>query len=84
VQSVDRNRKIVASNGQSFFLLDVIAQILSYLKERILKQIGEFAHRGFKATDMDWVITVPAIWSARGKKMMREAGYKVCICMRLL
>jgi len=31
----------------------------------------------FEATDFDWVITVPAIWRARGKQMMREAGYKV-------
>ena len=30
-----------------------------------------------EATDFDWVITVPAIWKARGKQMMREAGYKV-------
>jgi len=26
---------------------------------------------------IDWVITVPAIWDAAGKQMMREAGYKV-------
>ena len=31
----------------------------------------------FKTTDFDWVITVPAIWDARGKRMMREAAYLV-------
>lgn len=31
----------------------------------------------FAAEDFDWVITVPAIWKARGKQLMREAGYKV-------
>ena len=31
----------------------------------------------YDATDFDWVITVPAIWKAKGKTMMREAGYKV-------
>ena len=30
-----------------------------------------------KTTDFDWVITVPAIWDARGKRMMREAAYLV-------
>ena len=28
-------------------------------------------------TDFDWVITVPAIWDVRGKRMMREAAYLV-------
>lgn len=30
-----------------------------------------------KTTDFDWVITVPAIWQARGKQLMREAAYLV-------
>ena len=33
--------------------------------------------RPLKSTDFDWVITVPAIWDARGKRMMREAAYMV-------
>ena len=33
--------------------------------------------RPLKTTDFDWVITVPAIWDARGKRMMREAAYLV-------
>ena len=31
----------------------------------------------YRATDFDWVVTVPAIWTAQGKQMMREAAYKV-------
>ena len=30
-----------------------------------------------KTTDFNWVITVPAIWQARGRGMMREAAYMV-------
>ena len=30
-----------------------------------------------QATDFHWVITVPAIWNASGKQMMREAAYQV-------
>ena len=33
--------------------------------------------RIYKATDIDWVITVPAIWKARARRMMREAAYMV-------
>jgi len=65
---------VKAANGAEFYLVDVIAHILNWLKNELLK---EEKRRGIKATDFDWVITVPAIWKARGKQMMREAGYKV-------
>ena len=31
----------------------------------------------YKSSDFDWVITVPAIWKARARRMMREAAYMV-------
>jgi len=68
--------------------VDVIAQILKYLKIELIEYhlkpskhpLEKHLKRGghpLEATDFDWVITVPAIWRARGKQMMREAGYKV-------
>ena len=32
---------------------------------------------GFKADDIMWVLTVPAIWTPRAKQFMREAAYEV-------
>ena len=53
--------------------------ILKYLKDRLLS-LGEVS-RGMtgalEAADFAWVITVPAMWKARGKQMMREAAYLV-------
>ena len=31
----------------------------------------------YHSTDFDWVITVPAIWKTRARRMMREAAYMV-------
>ena len=56
--------------------MDVIAHILKYLKDELIRTLNA-ADLQLEATDFDWVITVPAIWRARGKQMMREAGYKV-------
>ena len=75
-QNVDRNMKAVAMNGKQYFLIDVIAHILCHLKEQLLRVVRDFGLI-FDSTDFDWVITVPAIWKAKGKRMMREAGYKV-------
>ena len=72
--------KITASNGKQYYLVDVIAHILKYLKSELISQLQLGGHP-LEATDFDWVITVPAIWRARGKQMMREAGYKVYSCM---
>ena len=71
-----------AKNGEEYYLVDVIAQILKYLKTELIENLSQNAgyqprEHPLKATDFDWVITVPAIWRSRGKQMMREAGYKV-------
>lgn len=65
---------MVAHNGKEFFLLDVIAHTLCHLKKKVIASLGATLSPGLH---IDWVITVPAIWNAAGKQMMREAGYKV-------
>ena len=73
-QHVDRNQTISAQNGKKFFLLDIIAHILHHLKDELLKELRDI---NLKASDFNWVITIPAIWKPDGEKMMREAGYLV-------
>ena len=71
-------------NGKEFFLVEVIAMILKYVKDRLLTvEMAKSPKDVLKASDFDWVITVPAMWKARGKQMMREAAYKV-FCFVLL
>ena len=76
--------KIKAKNGKEYYLVDVIAQILKYLKIELIEKHLQRGGHSLEATDFDWVITVPAIWRARGKQMMREAGYKVTSVMNVL
>ena len=78
VQNVNRDIVVRALNGTVFKLVDVISYILGYLKRELLET---HLHRGghtFSAEDFDWVVTVPAIWRASGKQMMREAAKLVC------
>ena len=74
---MNRELRIKAENGKDYYLVDVIAQILKYLKVELIENHLKRGGHPLEATDFDWVITVPAIWRARGKQMMREAGYKV-------
>ncbi len=71
--------RVEALNGKEFLLVDVIAHILCHLKEELLVRHLQRGGHHFAVVDFEWVITVPAIWRARGKQMMREAGYKVAV-----
>ena len=63
--------------------MEVVAHILKYLKDELIKKLKRAEYQ-LEATDFDWVITVPAIWRARGKQMMREAGYKVSVFFSII
>ena len=53
--------------------------ILKYLKDKLLnlEEVSRGLTGALDANDFTWVITVPAMWKARGKQMMREAAYLV-------
>ncbi len=69
----------MAMNGHSYYLVDIISHILRYLKDEFLVRHLKRGGHAFEMIEFDWVITVPAIWKARGKQLMREAGYKVSL-----
>lgn len=82
--------KVLAFNGEYYYVVEVIAFILNWLKVLFEQKLEVLDHRLpqespqsteeprlLKAYDFTWVITVPAIWNEKGKQMMREAAYKV-------
>ena len=77
LQEVDRYTYVQAANGSQFYLLDVIAHALHYVKAKVMREVG--CNFDLSSTHIDWVITVPAIWNDKGRKLMREAGYMVSL-----
>ena len=48
------------------------------MKDEAIKLISdETGDEQFKTDDIQWVLTVPAIWTPRAKQFMREAAYEV-------
>ena len=48
------------------------------MRDEAIKLISdETGDEQFKADDIQWVLTVPAIWTPRAKQFMREAAYEV-------
>ena len=64
------------NEDKKFYLVQVIAFVLKHLKAKFNLWMQR-VRTGVTASDMHWVITVPAIWKPAGKQMMREAAYLV-------
>ena len=67
--------------------MDVFAKCLEYLKKTATDVVNERHLRSekdnpntevmFKPEQIQWVITIPAIWRISAKEFMRKAAYKV-------
>ena len=60
---------------------------IKFLKDEALKVICErTGDEYFNVKDIQWVLTVPAIWKPVAKQFMREAAYDVsdCLCLRVV
>ena len=75
-QEVSRDMKIMSFDGTSYYLVEVIAFVLGHLKYLLEYNLSR---DGLSADDFNWVITVPTIWNASGKQMMREAASLVSL-----
>ena len=64
------------NSNEQYYLVDVVAFILKYLKDQLYEAVGK-SSLDMKCVQFNWVVTVPAIWDVHGKQMMREAAYKV-------
>ena len=69
---------LTVANGVKVDAPTVFSLSLKYMKDKALEVIqDETGDRNYTAKDIQWVITVPAIWTPRAKQFMREAAYQV-------
>nr|NP_001038342.1 heat shock protein family A (Hsp70) member 12A.1 [Danio rerio]CAI21191.1 novel protein similar to vertebrate heat shock 70kDa protein 12A (Hspa12a) [Danio rerio] len=74
-KEIHRDLMITAKNGGQMKALTVFSESLRYLKDHALEKIKEnTTGKTFIASDVTWVLTVPAIWNAAAKQFMREAA----------
>lgn len=78
-KELSRRMELEASNGQRVFAYLVFGHALRYFKDCCLRAINEGLMGGGEITteDVQWVITVPAIWRQSAKQFMRYAATEV-------
>ena len=58
----------------------MFALSIKFMKDEAIKVISlEIGDPHFRAEDIQWVLTVPAIWTPAAKQFMREAAYEVIL-----
>ena len=59
-------------------IITVFTAVVKYLKDLLFEQLKK-AHpnANFQRDDVQWIITVPAIWKSGARQLMREAAIKV-------
>jgi len=82
-ESLNLETKIQAANGKCLLAKTVFAHSIKFLKDEAVNVIRqETGDKSYKTEDIQWVLTVPAIWSPKAKQFMREAAYEAGIGSR--
>ncbi|KAL3880085.1 hypothetical protein ACJMK2_032354 [Sinanodonta woodiana] len=72
---ITRDLEIQDEKGHTLPAIQVFTAAIRYLKDDLLKEGRQGMMDGdLKESDVDWVITVPAIWDDPAKQFMREAA----------
>lgn len=61
----------ITSFGEPFYLVEVLAFILKYLKQLLIRQFERTVAKAIEPADIHWVISVPEIKLSR---LIREAA----------
>lgn len=77
IQRVHRKTQCVDISGRSVDAASVFTHSIWYLKKHMLEALNESHAFEITIADIDFVITVPAIWDDTAKMFMREAAIKV-------
>ncbi|KAK3600053.1 hypothetical protein CHS0354_012744 [Potamilus streckersoni] len=73
-----RNIKLEDETHKQLVAKTVFALAIRYLKDEMLKESqNQLTSEQLKEEDINWVLTVPAIWNDAAKQFMREAAVKV-------
>lgn len=75
-KNLHKDIEIKAANGKSIRAVTVFAHALKFFKDHVLDELSDQSATKILEEDIQWVLTVPAIWKAPAKQFMRTAAYE--------
>ena len=76
ISKISRKLQLSDENGNKMDALTVFSESIKYLKDHMVKSVTESTSM-VQEGDINWVLTVPAIWGDQAKQFMREAAVMV-------
>ncbi|XKL59804.1 hypothetical protein PGB90_000820 [Kerria lacca] len=80
ISEINRESKIKALNGIYIPALTVYTHTLSYFKDRAIKEISDTLQQPVKKNQIQWIVTIPIMWSVKGKLFIQEAAFNAGLC----
>jgi hypothetical protein len=77
LQNLKLDTKLSDVHGKELPALKVFTVVINYIKENVYEQIKDSISGFNETSDIQWILTVPAIWSDSAKQFMRKAANEV-------
>ena len=76
-RTIDGRTKDEVVRSLTLPALKIFSDVLQHLETVVLQRLEEVHGPGFTRRDTEWVLTVPAMWTACARDFMRQAARKV-------
>ncbi|KAJ6241913.1 hsp70 family protein [Anaeramoeba flamelloides] len=71
-----KEENVSSVRGNFFPVVDVFSFALQWLKNESLTYMDKFHSSSIKESEVQWIITLPAIWSDEAKSIMRKCAHQ--------
>ncbi|CAG2216049.1 Heat shock 70 kDa protein 12B [Mytilus edulis] len=75
-QEIPRDLMLEDDKGKLLPAMKVISESIKFMREHLMRTLSKKGQDVIRPTEINWVLTVPAIWSDAAKQFMREAAVK--------
>ena len=82
-QTLHRDSEIKDISNKKMRAMDVFSICIKHLKDSMLEEMEKTKTFDISEKDVDFILTVPAIWGDAAKMFMREAAVKVILFVDL-
>lgn len=79
LQTLTPDTTISDIRGRELPAVKVFAYAIKYLVQHLLDNLKKWSSESLTINELNWVITVPAIWNDQAKTFMRRAAQEVSI-----
>lgn len=81
-QAFENSVEVEDHLGKPLAALEVFSKSLNYMREKVMEMLKEDdTHVTNNKDNIEWIVTVPAIWEEIAKQFVRKAAKKVNITL---